>query len=38
VPDVTPEKAVVPKPERKPVNRANLMKAIAVAMLMLEDL
>jgi hypothetical protein len=25
-----------PKPERKPVNRANLMKAIAVAMLMLD--
>jgi hypothetical protein len=44
VPDVRPEKALVAleskspaKPERKPINRANLMKAIAVAMLMLED-
>jgi hypothetical protein len=37
VQDVTAEKSQA-KPERKPVNRANLMKAIAVAMLMLEDL
>jgi hypothetical protein len=45
VPDVRIEKAMVPveskpqslsKPDRKPVNRANLMKAIAVAMLMLD--
>jgi hypothetical protein len=46
VPDVRIEKAIVPveakpkslsKPDRKLLNRANLMKAIAVAMLMLED-
>jgi hypothetical protein len=45
VPDVRPEKALIAveskpqslsKPDRKPVNRANLMKAIAVAMLMLD--